>query len=131
MNPTGFRRLCQSLRKCSGLRLKFKRAPLPKHLASEAWAACLARVRDVRAPRMGGPPDHFLIWVEPGLGQPALTYILIHEVAHAMTWKAGPLDIEAQGEWGGHPPEFWLAHGRLYDALVHRGGMIKEPQRLT
>ena len=57
---------------------------------------------------------YYKIMLDPALRQPAYTWGLIHEYAHAACWDI----MERWREHREHPPEFWLTHGRCYDALI-------------
>ena len=105
----GFRQLARRLRLLSGLRVQYRR--VDGRELDDAWA-------DVD--KLGDGEDaRFVVRIASTVDQPGVTYLLIHETAHAITW-----DIEEKhGEQ--HSPEFWITYGRLYDALIERSGLPK------
>jgi len=82
------------------VRLRRKRIPD----AAGAWATCdLLDDED-------GAPSHFEIVVDDRLTEPAASWGLIHEYAHALSWRMPmPRDNKV------HDPEFGLAYSRTYN----------------
>lgn len=51
--------------------------------------------------------------------------ILLHEYAHAMTWRHAKIECLRGEDGGAHDDEFGLAYARLYRHYYHMGGAVE------